>query len=207
MERDLHQQDKMASLGKLISRVAHEVKTPLAVIKTRIQMWQRNLRRHGRTRSNSPVITDDAMELVVREIDRLSDLVRRLLVFSKPVCGTLCPTDVRTVIDRTVRIIQPAARTRHIRIYTALDNDVPPLLLDDQALEQVFLNICMNALDAMPHGGHLRVSTAVSPEDGTAAICICRRWPGDQCRHSPADFRPILYHETARRRPGALHRL
>jgi signal transduction histidine kinase len=192
MERDLHQQDKMASLGKLISRVAHEVKTPLAVIKTRIQMWQRSLRRHGGARKGDGVISNESMTMVVREIDRLSDLVKRLLLFSRPVGGKQAPTDIRLVINQTLGIILPAARARHVRVHTDFDGTLPPLLVDGQALEQVFLNICANALDAMPRGGHIQISTSAAAAEGMAIVAFADDGTGISPEVLPRIFDPFF---------------
>ncbi len=196
LERDLHQQDKMATLGKLISRVAHEVKTPLAVIKTRIQMWQRKLRRHGQPEKGTGVISHDAMALVVREIDRLSDLVKRLLVFSKPIGGTPAITDLHGILDQTIATLLPAARAQHVRIQTAFDAAMPPLLLDDQAMEQVFLNVCTNALDAMPAGGHIQIATSYDRGGGNASVNITDDGTGISSDILPRIFDPFFTTKT-----------
>jgi len=170
LEQELHQQDKMATLGKLIARVAHEVKTPLAVIKTRIQMWQRRLRRHGQSGRSPEVISNESMGLVVGEIDRLSDLVKRLLLFSKPVAEAPRPTNVNAVLERSMAVVVPSAREHHVRVHTDFSPTLPCLKVDPQGLEQVFLNVCSNAIDAMATGGQLAVATA--QEDGGDAVAI-----------------------------------
>ncbi|HSQ74783.1 MAG TPA: ATP-binding protein [Bacteroidota bacterium] len=188
LEQELHQQDKMATLGKLVSRVAHEVKTPLAVIKTRIQMWQRKLRGHAHTDPKASVISNEAMALVVREIDRLADLVKRLLVFSKPVSGRPRPTDLRLVLEQSVALVLPSTRARRIRVRTAFAPDLPALWIDPQGLEQVFLNVTTNALDAMNGDGQLDIATALAPDGAHALVTITDNGPG-----IPPDILPRVF--------------
>lgn len=164
LERELHQQDKLASLGKLTARVAHEVKTPLAVIKTRIQMWQRRLRARPGRAGGREIITHDSMAMVVQEIDRLTDLVRRLLAFSRPMIGTLIPSDLNALTSRTVHLLHPIVRKRHLHLNMSLHSHLPPVPLDAASMEQVLLNVYTNAVEAVSDGGHVSVATAADGE-------------------------------------------
>jgi len=170
LERELRQREKMATLGKLIAGVAHEVKTPLAIVKTRVQMWQRKLRHQNESRES--VVSDESMNLVVQEINRLSDLVRRLLVFSRPVSKPSHPTNVNDVARQTLLCLQPMADQRSIAIEPSFDEEVPDLMLDPHAMEQVFLNVCTNAIEAMTDGGSLRFRTAFLPNKEEIQIHI-----------------------------------
>ncbi len=173
LESELRQREKMATLGTLIAGVAHEVKTPLAVIKTRIQMWQRKISQ-ARTHSTPvpAVISDDSMHIVVHEIDRLSNLVKRLLVFSRPVAGSFNACDINQLLDRTLAVIRSAAEEKGVTITTTYDPSVPGIMADPQALEQVFLNICSNALDAMPGHNNLRMMSEYLPAQSQLRVTV-----------------------------------
>ena len=162
LERELHQQDKMATLGKLIAGVAHEVKTPLAVIKTRIQMWQRDLQQETPDSEVRRTISDDSMELVVKEINRLSNLVKRLLVFAKPTQNKFQRHNINDVVRQTALIIQTEAESKFITVVVHCCDDLPLIEFDHQALEQVCLNLSMNAVEAMPEGGTLTITTSLN---------------------------------------------
>jgi len=169
LENEVHQQDKLASLGKLVARVAHEVKTPLAIVKTRIQMWERKFRKSG---IDDGIVSRESMDLVLREIDRLSDLVRRLLVFSKPITNKRRLADVNALVQQVIALLQNEVEERRISLTISLEDQVPRLSLDSQAMEQVLLNVFTNALQAMPEGGSLNAATQYHKETSEISISI-----------------------------------
>jgi signal transduction histidine kinase len=170
LERDLHQQDKMATLGKLIAGVAHEVKTPLAVIKTRIQMWQRDLRQEKPEGELRTTISDDSMVLVVKEINRLSNLVKRLLVFAKPTQNKFQRHNINDVVRQTALIIQVEAENKQINVLLECAEDLPLLEFDHQAMEQVCINLCVNAVESMQDHGTLTITTSISGAGGSVVV-------------------------------------
>ncbi len=172
LERDLHQQDKMATLGKLIAGVSHEVKTPLAIIKTRIQMWQRDMIEMGSKTPTEKIVSKDSMELVIREIDRLSRLVKRLLVFSKPVTTRVQKQDINSLVGQTLAFVQTGIHEKNITVTTNYDQSLPSLSIDPQGIEQVFLNVLMNSIDAINDGDSINVTTIYNKENQTAEIII-----------------------------------
>jgi two-component system sensor histidine kinase HydH len=172
LERELRQRDKLAALGKLVAGVAHEVKTPLATLKTRIQMWQRKLRQQQDASDRDDVISEESMRMVIQEIDRLADLVKRLLIFSKPVASNMKSVNLHQVIEQTLTLIQAQADEQHVDIATRFDSNVPPITIDPTAMEQVFLNVCTNALEAMPDGGRLQLSTDFMPWENAVRVSV-----------------------------------
>lgn len=170
LERELHQKDKMAVLGKLIAGVAHEVKTPLAIIKTRIQIWQQSLKRNNMQLVDK-AITNESLQLVVNEINRLSNLVKRLLIFSKPIADNLFPVDINQLIFQTTSFLQTET-SKAISFETKLDNKIPCIKADINSLEQVFMNIIINSLESMPDGGVLTVESLYLKDKGFIRILI-----------------------------------
>lgn len=172
LEQELQQRAKMAALGNLVAGVAHEVKTPLATIRTRIEMWQRKLRQNNGAQTVTEVVSEDSMNMVIAEIDRLSDLVKRLLLFSKPVSANLRPSNLHQVVSQALGLLQYRADESHVDIATHFDSRIPLMHLDPEGIEQVMLNVCTNALDAMPHGGELHVVTEYLPEQRKVRISV-----------------------------------
>ena len=162
LERDLHQQDKMATLGKLIAGVAHEVKTPLAVIKTRVQMWQRDLRQSADDADRQRPVQPDSLQLVVDEINRLSRLVKRLLLFSKPAAAKMQVSSIAVLLERVRMLVLDETQGRPVTVDIVMAGPLPDIAVDAPSLEQVFLNLCMNAVEAMPDGGRLRITAGAA---------------------------------------------
>jgi len=177
LERELHQQDKMASLGKLIAGVAHEVKTPLAIIKTRIQMWERELKKLD-SPEHSKIITQESIQLVVNEINRLSNLVKRLLIFSKPVSSKFTKNDLNKLLEKTVSLVGDDLAEKKIILTTEFDQQIPIFLFDPNALEQVFINLYMNSIEAMPDGGGIYLKTILRKECKVVEILLEDTGPG-----------------------------
>lgn len=172
LERELHHREKMATLGKLIAGVAHEVKTPLAIIKTRVQMWQRDLKRQALTSGTAKVISEESVHLVVHEINRLTLLVNRLLGFSRPISNKLRPADLNQLITQVLAMTQEKINEYNIVIKTDYESNVPKVNIDVFALEQVLLNIIFNAIEAMPEGGILNILTKYFTEERYIEITI-----------------------------------
>ncbi len=172
LERDLHQQDKMAMLGKLVAGVAHEVKTPLAIIKTRIQLWQQDLRNLGPSAEAGAILSEDTIQIVLKEINRLSGLLKRLLVFSKPVGSNRKNVDLNKLVEQSASFIRAEADDRQIALTVAVDKRIPHLWIDSQAIEQVLLNVYANAMDAMAAGGMMEIQTMIESTTNSVLVFI-----------------------------------
>ena len=179
LEAQLHEQDKMAALGHLLTAVSHEVKTPLAILKTRVQIWQRDLKRFSRETGQAPPLSDESLQIALREINRLSDLLRKLVSFSRPVRVDLMrPLEPDDLIQHTVLFIKPRLVQQRIDLDMDLSAADVEILGDPDALHQVFLNILTNALDFMKDGGRLYVASRVDGGGGELVIDFIDDGPG-----------------------------
>jgi two-component system NtrC family sensor kinase len=151
LERRLRHSDKLATIGTLASGLAHEIGTPLNVIRGRAEYLL-----HA---DANPSKTTEGLETIVSQIDRITKIVRMLLDFSSRREVARHPRDVREIVDATLNLLQTEAHRRGVRIIA----DLPglPLIVKCEAgqLQQVFINLAMNALDAMSDaGGTFRIS-------------------------------------------------
>ncbi len=144
--------DRLASVGTLAASMAHEIKNPLVTIKTFIQLLPRAF--------DDPDLRASVCPLIAAEVERIDSVVNRLLDFARPVHPALEPIRLHEVLTRTLRLIDPRRRARGIRIVTNLQADDDRILGDRRLLEQVFVNLCFNAIEAMPEGGTLTLSSA-----------------------------------------------
>ncbi|MGH9686148.1 MAG: ATP-binding protein, partial [Candidatus Acidiferrales bacterium] len=152
LEDQLVQTEKLTSLGLLAAGVAHEVNTPLAVISNYIQMLAKQIP------SDDP--RQKTIERIVKQTFRASEIVNNLLNFSRTGGAQAVEVDVNTIVEETLTLVQHPFKTAHIAVAKKYSEPLPAILGSTTRLQQVFLNLFMNARDAMPGGGMLEVRTA-----------------------------------------------
>jgi two-component system, NtrC family, sensor kinase len=151
MAEQMTQTEKLTSLGLLAAGVAHEVNTPLAVISNYIQMLAKQLP------ENDP--KQALIEKIVKQTFRASEIVNNLLNFSRTGAGELADIDVNRVVEETLSLVAHPMKTSQIKIVKEFGEQLPAVRGSANKLQQVFLNLFLNARDAMPSGGMLEVRT------------------------------------------------
>jgi PAS domain S-box-containing protein len=151
LEEQLLQTEKLTSLGLLAAGVAHEVNTPLAVISNYTQMLARQLP------SEDP--KSRIIDKIVKQTFRASEIVNNLLNFSRTGAAELNEVNLNSVIDETLSLVAHPFKTARVTVMKSLDAALPAVLGSPNRLQQVFLNLFINARDAMPQGGMLEVRT------------------------------------------------
>ena len=169
LERQLNQQEKLASLGNMIAGVAHEVKTPLAIIKTRIQMWQQEVRKNADIAEH---ISPESMQMVIDETNRLSNLVKRLLIFSRPIDKKMKLTDINKLINEVICFINIERNSKRLAISCELHPEIPFVNLDDNSIKQVLINVLDNSIEAMTDGGEISIISKTDVEQEKLVIEI-----------------------------------
>jgi PAS domain S-box-containing protein len=160
LEDQLMQTEKLTSLGLLAAGVAHEVNTPLAVISNYIQMLARQFP------GDDPRST--LIEKIVKQTFRASEIVNNLLNFSRVGSSQFSEVSLNAVVEETLSLVTHPLKTSRIEVKQQLQGDLPTVLGSMNRLQQVFLNLFMNARDAMPAGGVLEIRTACS--NGTVEV-------------------------------------
>ncbi len=151
LESQLSQAEKMSSIGLLAAGVAHEVNTPLAVISSYAQMLSKQLPKDERLTG--------LLEKITRQTFRASEIVNNLLNFSRTSGTEFGEVDVNKIISDTLSLLEHQLTTAKVGVDCELHHELPLILGNSGKLQQVFLNLFLNAKDAMPNGGTLRVST------------------------------------------------
>ena len=150
LERQLQQAQKLATVGRLASEVAHEIGTPLNVVSGRAEAIQRRLD------PDHPLARHVAT--ILRQVERISGIIRQLLEYTRPRRPAAHPLDVRQSLSRAVELLEPLARHRQVDLRVESPAPLPFIQADPDLLQQVLLNLVSNALDATSAGGSIRLS-------------------------------------------------
>ncbi len=167
LEEEKRRLDRLASLGQMSANVAHEVRNPLASIKTSMQMLLDDLE-NGTSDSRDGLPAPDAPEesmqesitVVLKEVERLDAIVRDLLQFSRPRQLHRVPCSLPELSERILRLIEQQCEQSGVLIHRVY-REVPSVAVDIPQIEQVLLNLLLNALQAMPEGGILTITQQV----------------------------------------------
>ena len=154
LETQLAQADKLSSIGLLAAGVAHEINTPLAVISSYAQMLSKQLRGDARL---GPVL-----DKITQQSFRAAEIANGLLNFSRTSTTEFRSTDLNQVIRDTLSLLEHQFKTAQIDVELDLSGELPPIHGNPGKLQQVFLNLLLNAKEAMPGGGSLRITTLVN---------------------------------------------
>jgi len=154
LETQLAQADKLSSIGLLAAGVAHEINTPLAVISSYAQMLAKQMR--------SDVRLGPVLDKITQQSFRAAEIANGLLNFSRTSTTEFRSTNLNQVIRDTLSLLEHQFKTAQILVDLDLADELPDISGNPGKLQQVFLNLLLNAKDAMPGGGRLRVATAAN---------------------------------------------
>ena len=155
------QVEKMASVGKMAAVVAHEINNPMAGILTYAKLLRKWIDR-GEMQGDKLKEAAECLDLIGGESRRCGDIVKNLLTFSRTAPMNVQTADINTVLDRSLRLVHHQLEMTGIELHVYLDDDLPAMQCDPAQIEQVFLALIMNAIDAMPRGGNLWLETRVN---------------------------------------------
>jgi len=150
-QEELIRTEKLASIGRFAAGVAHEVGNPLGAILGYASILQKEGMDHEESK--------DYLKRIEKEIDRISRIVRELLDFARPSKFEIKEVEVNKVIESALSLLSYQKNFKNIETQLDLQSDLPMIQGDDSQLSQVFINIILNAIDAMPNGGTLTIQT------------------------------------------------
>nr|HID12294.1 response regulator [Anaerolineae bacterium] len=169
-QAQLVQAEKMAAIGRLAASIAHEINNPLQAIHNSLHLSLRE------------GLGDDKrlryLGLAQAEVQRLIEIVQRMLDFYRPSRGGVVPTDVNGIVENVLALTHKRLQHGGVRVHTHLIPDLPFVSVVPDQITQVFLNIVINAIEAMPSGGDLRLETLLSEDGEWVLVCFHDTGPG-----------------------------
>jgi two-component system NtrC family sensor kinase len=163
LDASLMQSSKMAALGKMAAGIAHEVNNPLAVIKEKVGWLKDLLSEEDVAASENFSEFSDALNKIENHVERAKKVTHRLLGFARRMEPTEEKVDINKVLSDTLSFLENDARYKNIAIKTSYAPTLPPTLSDSAQIQQVFLNILNNAIDAIGKDGEIQINTARVP--------------------------------------------
>jgi two-component system sensor histidine kinase PilS (NtrC family) len=162
IEEQLRRADRLAVVGQLAASIAHEIRNPLAAISGSIQVLQEEMQPHGQSRQ--------LLDIILREADRLKLITGQFLDFVRPRTPLRKECELVTCLEETVLLLRQGERTGAEVVVGFAPSEAPVVVAaDEDQLRQVFWNISLNAVQAMPEGGTLRIELRDHPGDPEAA--------------------------------------
>jgi signal transduction histidine kinase len=156
--QQLERADRLASIGEMAAGIAHEIKNPLAGISAAVTIIKDDMA------ADDP--RGGILGEVIDQVKRLDKTVNDLLFFGKPSLPELTCVDINTILATTLKFASQHRGIANIERRIQLQSDLPPVYADDKQMQQVFLNIVLNAYQAMPSGGVLCITTSLAVSDG-----------------------------------------
>jgi two-component system NtrC family sensor kinase len=178
LDASLIQSSKMAALGKLAAGIAHEVNNPLAVIKEKVGWLRDLLSEEDIAKSENYQEFEDAVRKIDHHVERAKKVTHRLLGFARRMEPIQEKVELNRLLDETIEFLRNEAHYRNIQILTQYSPDLPQIVSDTAQLQQVFLNLLNNAIDAIGKDGEIRVETSLNPKDRNIVIVIKDNGPG-----------------------------
>lgn len=160
-EEQVQRADRLSLIGEMASGIAHEIRNPLMAVKGFAQLQGEDTTAQERKEYN---------EIIVREVDRMNQLIEQLLFFSRPTVAYINPVNISHVLDNTLMLVKMQTKSSHMQFVVQTDSGLPLIMANEEQLEQVFLNILLNAIQSMNNEGLVKITARYCPLE--QQVCV-----------------------------------
>jgi two-component system sensor histidine kinase HydH len=184
LRREIERSQRLASVGRLAAGVAHEIRNPLSSIK--------GFATYFKQRYQDVPEDQQTADIMIQEVDRLNRVVSQLLEFARPVSVSPKPTSFKDLMADSVKLIHQQAQDKQITVNTRNSNNIDEIHIDPDRINQVLLNLYLNAIEAMEPGGKLQIEISDREENGGLNIQISDTGHGIPAEDLPKIFDPYF---------------
>ena len=163
LEEQVQRADRLSLIGEMAAGMAHEIRNPLMAIRGFAQLQGEESTSQEQKEYN---------DIIVREVDRMNQLIEQLLYFSRPTLAQLADVSVNDVLKNTLILVDMRAKSSRVLFATELEAELPLVRANEEQLEQVFLNLLINAIQAIPKEGLIRIVSRFDPGQGRVLVTV-----------------------------------
>ena len=157
LEKKVLESERLATIGQGVSYISHEIKNPLMLIGGFAQQVLRKISQNGKNK--------EKLEIIIKEVARLEEFLSEVTDITKPSQPKKIMTSINSVVEEVSAFLNEELRARHVVFQTTLDPHIPEISVDPKQMRQVLINVMKNAMEAMPEGGHLSVTTQLHEDN------------------------------------------
>jgi len=164
MEQKVRETEKMAYIGQITASLSHEIRNPLSAVKMNLQILKKNVFLRGNDKRR--------LDISVREVNRLEGILRELLDFAKPLSLDILSVSINQILSECVDLLETKLLQKKLTLGLVLDEDIPEFQADHGKLEQTFINLLLNSIDASHNGGNIQIASQYGLSGGHPRIKI-----------------------------------
>jgi len=183
LEEQLNQAERLAHLGTMVATVSHEIKSPLGIVRSTAEILEKRIQKLAPG-------SEQLARIIVDETMRLNDIVVSFLDFARPQQPKLADGDVNALLDKVLLFLETRLRSQNIELERDLATDLPPIPVDKDLLHRAFLNILVNAMQAIDKDGKITVTSRRAGPD-SVQITISDTGPGMDAEKLARIFKPF----------------
>ena len=165
LEDKLHHAERLASLGEMVASVSHEIKNPLGIVRSTAELLNKRLKEQAPTSKH-------LAEIIITETSRLDNIVREFLDFARPQVLNFASASINDPVLKVIEFIQPELAKKNINLEQNLDPEIYSIDIDQNMLYRVFLNLFVNAVQALPDGGTLSIESSLIRKGRTEDVVV-----------------------------------
>ena len=155
LEEELRRSERLAALGRLVTGVAHELRNPIGVIKTTMQILESDLK----TVPGTEIFLNEPVKIIYEQINRQNRVIQELLDFGRPSKQIIQSASINSLLEKILTFTSPMLREHNIKLVTNFEPELPAVMVDAERIKQVFVNLLLNGIQAMPGSGTLTIRT------------------------------------------------